>query len=393
MAYQRTAAHQLGDHAFGRSAPFRIGVEEELFLVDRRSLRVAPRTDEVLARRPPRKAHGAIVGELCDGVIELTTPICANAGQARGVLAQLRDVAVGAATSLMGVGVHPTAAFGDVRHRAGRHYRRVSEGTRSLLRQSIFCGVHVHVGMPDPETAVAAFNGMRKWAPLLQALAANSPFWYGRDSGLASCRTVLFHSVPRTGMPRAFEDWSDVLQTLDELCAAAEVDGTGSVWWDMRPHAALGTLELRLLDAQSRLDDLTGLIALVHCLVLHEALTRDTEHPSTEVLGEASFRAVRDGLDARVPFRGRMRHVHDLAASALDLARGYAHELGCEDELDEVRRMLERGNGAARQREAHARGGIPALLRRLAAETSEHAAEASRPTVAPPLQAPALEVV
>jgi glutamate---cysteine ligase / carboxylate-amine ligase len=252
MTYQRTAAHRLGDHLFGSSAPFRIGVEEELFLVDRRSLGVAHRTDEVLARRSAKNAHGAIVGELCDGVIELTTPICANAGHAREVLARLRDAVADTTTSLMGVGVHPTAAFGEVRHRAGARYRTVSEQTRSLLRQSTFCGVHVHVGMPDPETAVAAFNGMRKWAPLLQALAANSPFWYGRDSGLASCRTVLFHSVPRTGMPRAFEDWSDVLQTLDELCAAAEVDDMGSVWWDMRLHAALGTLELRLFDGRYR---------------------------------------------------------------------------------------------------------------------------------------------
>jgi glutamate---cysteine ligase / carboxylate-amine ligase len=183
-----------------------------------------------------------------------------------------------------------------------------------------------------------------------------------------------------------------VLQTLDELCAAAEVDDMGSVWWDMRLHAALGTLELRLFDAQSTLDDLTGLVALVHCLVLREALTVDTEHPPSEVLAEASFRAVRDGLDARVPFRGRMRHVQDLAASALDLARGYAHELGYADELDEVRRVLEQGNGAARQREAHARGGMPAVLRRLAAETSQHAAGASRPGIGPPVQAPALEV-
>src|SRR5436305_2077697 len=167
------------------------------------------------------------------------------------------------AISLLGAGVHPAVGFGAVTHRSSPHYDHVSRETRSLLRQSTYCGVHIHVGMPDQETTIAALNGMRKWVPVLQALSANSPFWHCRDSGLASTRTVLCHSVPRTGLPRAFDGWDDYAETMGELCRVAEAPGPGSVWWDMRPHPTLGTLEVRALDAQSSLADLTGRVALV----------------------------------------------------------------------------------------------------------------------------------
>jgi glutamate---cysteine ligase / carboxylate-amine ligase len=265
--------------------------------------------------------------------------------------------------------VHPALPFGGVAHRSSAHYDRVSAETRSLLRQSTYCGVHVHVGMPDPETTIAAFNGMRKWIPLLQALSANSPFWHGQDSGLASCRTVVCHSVPRTGLPRAFQDWDDYRETTAEICRVAEAPDAASIWWDMRPHPTLGTLEIRCLDAQSSLADLGGLVALVHCLVRHEALTVDRHHPPVEVLAEATFRALRDGVEASLSLGGPIRPVRDHARHALDLASGYAPALSASGALTEVERILVEGNGAVRQRRAFARGGMPGVLERLRSET------------------------
>jgi carboxylate-amine ligase len=357
-------------HNFGSSSPFTVGVEEELFLVDPTTREIARVTDAVLARLP-RFTRGRVLGEMCDGVVELVTPVCRDAGEVVRHLGALRAaVASSGAAALMGAGVHPGAAYGDVAHRPGRHYAAVAADTGSLLRQTTYCGLHVHVGMPDPETAVAAFNGMRKWVPVLQAISANSPFWYGRDSGLASSRAVVCHSVPRTRLPGAFRDWAHYQRTVQELVVAGELDGVGSIWWDVRLHPGHGTLEVRLADAQSSLADVEGLTALIHGLVQHEALVADPVHPDRELLDEATFRAIRDGLDARLSLNGTMRHVQDLAARAVAVAFPYAARAGCADALDHVERVLVTGNGAVRQRAAFADGGLPAVLRRLVDETA-----------------------
>ncbi|MCW2990422.1 MAG: glutamate--cysteine ligase [Solirubrobacterales bacterium] len=346
-----------------------LGVEEELFLVDRASLEPVGCDDEMLGEC--RFTRGRVVGEMCDGVLELVSPVCRTAGEGVGVLAALRGRLLRThARALLGAGVHPTTAYGDVGYRRSEHYDAVAADVRSLLRQSAYCGLHVHVGMPDHETTIAAFNGMRKWIPLIQALSANSPFRHGLDSGLASARTVLNHSLPRSGLPRAFRDWEDFETTQAELCRVAEVADGASFWWDMRPHHTLGTLEIRGVDAQSSLRDVAAIVALIHCLACHEALTAGREHPAVEILEEASYRAIRDGLDATLSTGGPLVPVRELARHATDIASGYAPALGCADELAGLDRLLSEGNGAIRQRRAHERGGMPAVLELLRAETA-----------------------
>src|SRR4051794_34505463 len=280
------------------------------------------------------------MGEFCDGVVELATPVCLTAGAATEHLAALRDqVRACERAALLGAGVHPAAPFGAVRHRTGPYYDAVSAATRGLLRQTTFCGVHVHVGMPDPETAIATYNGMRRWVPLLQALSANSPYWHGQDSGLASARSVVCHSVPRTVLPRAFRDWADYSACVAELCRVGELRDAAAIWWDVRPHPRLGTVEIRCLDAQSSLADLRGLAALVHCLAVHEAGREQREHSSVEVLAEATFRAVRDAVGRRAAALGPRAR-----------ARGARHRrrpCGCAD----VRGRPRRGRAAARRRQ------------------------------------------
>jgi carboxylate-amine ligase len=366
----RLAEDTLFSDRFGTGPPFQVGVEEELFLVDPTRRHITRRTDALLAGRSPRAARGRLMGEMCDGVLELATSVCASADDAVHELWRLRsDVAARGDVRLMGAGIHPTAAFGDVAYRGGDHYDTVAEDVGGLMRQSAVCGVHVHVGMPDAETAVTAFNGMRKWVPVLQALSANSPFWHGRDSGLASCRTARFHMMPRTGLPRAFRDWDDYTATMRELIRVSGIDGPGSLWWDVRPHPSLGTLEVRVLDAQSSLESLRGLTALVHCLARHEAAGVDDRHPPKELLDEACYHAIRDGLDARLSVGGPIQHMQGLARQALDLAHAYAHELGCDDAVAAAEALLA-GNGADRQRRAFAQGGMEAVLDHLVAETA-----------------------
>jgi glutamate---cysteine ligase / carboxylate-amine ligase len=258
-------------------------------------------------------------------------------------------------------------------------------------------GLHVHVGMPDAATAIRAFNGLRRHLPLLQALGANSPFRHGRDTGLASAREVTMRGWPRSGVPRAMRDFEDFCATAALLTRAADVPDYTWFWWKLRPHPRLGTVEIRALDAQSSLEDLAGLVALTHCLARHEATSDPEPGPPAEVLEEGAFRAARWGVRARLPAAdGALRPVPELLDGALALARPQARELGCEDELELVRRLLGFGGGAGRQRAAHAIGGMGTLLRELTALTAAgtdaaagsppalgRAAEQGRPRPAP----------
>src|SRR4051795_10916315 len=356
--------------SFRRSEGFSLGVEEEVLMASPSSLRPYGGTDAVLAVLDP--VAGTITGEVTDGVLELVTPVHGRVGEAIDVLRGLRAEA-GRHVRLLGAGVHPVGRFGDVRLRAGARYELIGDSMRALMRQTPHCGVHVHVGMPDAETAVRACNGMRAWIPLLQALGANSPFWYGRDSGLASARSVICNSFPRAGVPRAFAGYDDFAATVAELQALGECPDYSFLWWDVRPHPRLGTLEIRALDAHSSLDDLAALVALIHCLAVHEATAPAGRAPSAEALRELSFRGCRDGLDARLRLDNALRPARGVAYRAIALAGAYAAELGCWDELMLLHRLLEEGNGAQRQRRHERDGGMRRVLRRLADETASPA--------------------
>src|SRR3954451_25110762 len=362
--------------SFRPSEEFSLGLEEEVLMASPSSLRPYGGTDAVLALLDP--VAGTITGEVTDGVLEFVTPVHGRVAEAIDVLRGLRAEA-GRHVSLLGAGVHPIGRFGDVRLRTGARYEQIGDSMRALMRQTPHCGVHVHVGMPDGEPAVRAANGMRAWIPLLQALGANSPYWYGRDSGLASARSVICNSFPRAGIPRAFADYTDFAQTVEELRALGECPDYTYLWWDVRPHPRLGTLEIRALDAQSSLDDLTGLVALVHCLAVHEATAPPQRTLSAEALRELSFRACRDGLDARLMLDDGLRPAREVAHHAIELASAYAADLGCWDALMRLRGLIERGNGAARQRFDERQGGMRLVLRQLADETmlSSHPAQAA----------------
>jgi carboxylate-amine ligase len=224
--------------------------------------------------------------------------------------------------------------------------------------------------MPDAETAIRACNALRIHLPLLQALAANSPFWYGQDSGLASARAHVFREFPRSEIPRAFASFDEYAECVEAVATAGELPDYTFLWWDIRPHPVLGTVEVRAMDSQSWLAGAVGLAALVHALA-RWAVEQRGPWERREVLMESSFRAARDGLDARLWHRGAMRPAVDVARETLELARPYARELGSDGPLEEIERILVDGNGAARQRAAFARGGLRAVLAQLAQEAMQ----------------------
>jgi carboxylate-amine ligase len=270
----------------------------------------------------------------------------------------------------MGAGVHPSAAPGEADIRQTPRYAVIEDSLQGVLRTPI-CGQHVHVGMPDKETAVRVYNGIRTHIPLLNALAANSPFWFGEDSGLASARTVIFRSYPRAAMAPAFEDFGHFCRVTHQVCAAAGIGDYTQIWWDARIHPGLGTVEVRAADAQFDLRRAAALAALVHCLCRVEAERDQRDIPAREALAESSFQATRHGLRAGLMNRqAEIVPAVEMGKACVEAAAGAAGELGCERELEHVLVMLEEGDGAEVQRGVHAREGMPGLLEFLTTETA-----------------------
>jgi len=223
--------------------------------------------------------------------------------------------------------------------------------------------------MPDPETAIAVCNRMRAHLPLLQALSASSPYWHGQDSGFASARHMAFRAFPRSTIPPTFANWEHYAEVVDWCLATGELPDYSYLWWDLRPSPKLGTVEVRAMDAQTRLETVAGLVALVHALSAACADGAEELAPPPEALMESSFRAARDGVDATIWWRGAVRPIREVGADALELARPYARDLDGEDALEEIERILVEGGGADRMREAHAAGGMSGLLAHLVADT------------------------
>jgi carboxylate-amine ligase len=356
------------DHSFGQRPPFTLGIEEELHLVDPVTRRLVPDAVRVLAALDlPERAAGH---EAFAAQVELRSPISAGVEEAAGALAHGRAALLAAGATPLAAGLHPDAPFGDAALTELPRYARVKDDMRGLIQRTPEAALHVHVGVPDPDAAVRALNGLRLHLPLLGGLAASSPFWFGRDSGLASARWAVVMAYPGRGVPRAFAGWEDYCETLAAAVTAAGAEDYTHVWWDVRLHPRLGTVEMREMDVQTSLGDAAGLSALVHCLV-RLAAEDDAPPLPAEALRWSAFRGARDGLDAElVAPDGSLRPLRELASAALADARAVAGELGADGALEEVERLLRDGGGAARARAVHARSGMDGLLGDLVERTA-----------------------
>jgi glutamate---cysteine ligase / carboxylate-amine ligase len=348
-------------HRFGSSEPFSIGLEEELLLVNATSHRLAHEAEAILERVTlPRERvdHEAFRAE-----IEVRSEPCATVGEAIGQLAEGRAAAGAAGATLLAAGLHPDAELFDVRLVSSERYERVERQMQGLIKRTPECALHVHVGVPDPDTAAAVLNGLRAALPLLHGLGANSPFWFGRDSGMASSRSAVIRAYPGRGIPPFLNSWDDYLEAIDAVRAGGGPTDQTLVWWDARPQPRLGTIELREIDVQSDLEHARALAGLTRAIARRAAEAPPTAAVHEQALHWSSFRAARDGLDAEI--------VHDGRPTPLrEVARLIVRELNGEDPLEGIERILAEGNGAARQHAAHERGGMPELLRHLVAETA-----------------------
>ncbi len=350
------------ERGFGSSPPLSLGAEEELLLVEQEThglVHDAPAVSDAVAL-PSNLVHT----ELYAACLELVTPVCSEAGEAAEILARLRARVRAAGATPIGVGMHPSAQPGDAEMLADdERYRYIAHLLGSAALRTPECALHVHIGLPDPEAAVRVLNGLRPYLAMLTALAANSPFVGGHDAGIASVRGVQMRRYPRFEIPRAFADFDDYVAALEAVMGAAGVDDYTLIWWQIRLHPRLGTVEVRVMDSQSSLSSVAALAALIHGLAARAVEAGELPAAPAEAVTESCYQAMRFGLEAQLWDGESVRPARELIRETVEIARPYAAEVGSDGPLDHVERILVDGNGADRQRAAFRAGGMAALLR------------------------------
>ena len=362
--------------------PFTVGVEEEVMLLDPGDWSLDQGFDQLrplltaeLSSKLSAETHGAAV--------ELESAPHARVGEAIAELAQLRSRLAGELAehgrAAAGSGTHPFVTWEDTEVSPERRYQLVQETMRAVAEREPTFALHVHVAIPSPAEAVSAANRLRTHLPLLLALSASSPFWQGRDSGMASMRTPIFQAFPRVGMPRRFDSYRHYVETLDTLIRCGAFPEPTFVWWDLRLQPRYGTLEIRIMDTQIESWRTGALIALVQSLVRLEVCDGYAPQSlldATELLAENRFIAARDGVRAELldPDLGASVPLVDQLGPLLEACAPHARELGCERELGWVDDLVADPGDAVHRRLA---GDHPEDLVALVAELSRRFASSA----------------
>lgn len=353
------------EHKFGSGEPYTMGVEEEYMLLDPETFDLVQHIDTVLAAVSDGEFSARIAPELMQSVLEISTPVCHNAGDADRELRKLRGYVTSLAREknlrVGSAGTHPFSLFERQRITARDRYRALVDQLQYVARRELIFGMHVHVAVDDPEKAVKLIGPLLVHITDLLALSANSPFWRGELTGLASTRQMVFAAFPRSGPPPKFESYADYAEVVGQLEKTGCIADYTHIWWDIRPHPKWGTVEMRIMDALTRVEDAVALAAYIQGLVKYYAEKYDSgeELPSFHrmLTTENKWLAGRYGLEAPVMdlLTGRRNRVPvaQLIRRSLREIEPHARELGSERELEGIRDILARGNGADRQRRVY----------------------------------------
>jgi glutamate---cysteine ligase / carboxylate-amine ligase len=376
------------DHSFGASDPYTLGVEEEYMLLDPETWDLVQHIDSVLAAVSHGEHVDRINAELMQSVLEVTTPVCHTAADVMRSLAQLRgyvaEIAREQGCRFGSAGTHPFSLFERQRITARDRYRTLVDQLQYVARRELIFGMHMHVAVDDPEKAIQVMNGLLVHLPQMLALSASSPFWRGEPTGLSSSRQMVFAAFPRSGPPPRFDDYLDYAEVVGQLERTGCIADYTHIWWDIRPHPRLGTIEMRVCDAVTRLEDAVAITAYFQALVKMycELYDAGKEIPSWHRLltTENKWLAARYGLEAPVMdlATGRRNRVPvaQLIRRTLRDVEPHARELGSERELEGVREILSRGNGSDRQlRVWNANRDIVEVVREIAAATEAAVSE------------------
>jgi carboxylate-amine ligase len=346
------------DHRFGKSDPYTLGVEEEYMLLDGETLDLVQHIEAVLEAASGGEFEQRVNAELMQSVLEIATPVCRTPADVEAELRKLRGYVIGVAAErgmrVGSAGTHPFSLFERQRITARDRYRALVDQLQYVARRELIFGMHVHVAIDDPEKAIGVVNGLLLYLPGLLALSSSSPFWRGEPTGLSSTRQLVFAAFPRSGPPPRFRDYADYAGVVGELERTGCIADYTHIWWDIRPHPRLGTIEIRICDAVTRVEHAVSIAAYCQAIVkqLCDRFDRGEEIPSYHriLTSENKWLAARYGLEAPVMdlVTGRRNRVpvSQLIRRTLRDVEPHARELGCERELEGVREILARGTSA-----------------------------------------------
>lgn len=360
---------------------FTIGVEEEFQIVDPVSGELRSHVSNLVEASSERLGD-QVKPELHQSIVEIGTKICGDVNELSVELRRLRGELVRAAErvnlQVAAAGTHPFSNWIDQVISPGDRYKNIVEELQQLARSLLIFGMHVHVAVPDRTTMIDLMNMAGYFLPHLLALSTSSPFWMGRDTGLKSYRTTVFRRFPRTGIPDHFNSWSEFEDYVNLLVHLHCIDNAKKIWWDVRPHPTFGTLEFRICDVATRVDEAIAIAALIQAIVvkLHRLYTRNMGfriYPRA-LIEENKWRAARWGVEGKLIDFGKRTEVpmRILGEELVSFVDDVVDDLGSREAIMPIHTILREGTSAERQlRVFHETGDLKAVVRHLVSETSD----------------------
>lgn len=338
---------------------FTLGVEEEYLLVDKETRELVIDPPETLMQEAEEKIGAQVTSELLRSQIEIGTTVCKDVREARTELSRLRRAVIEVADrhglAPIASSTHPFSSWTEQKHTQKDRYDELTHEMQGAARRLVICGMHVHVGIGDDELRIDLMNQLAYFLPHLLALSCSSPFFNGRDTGLKSYRLTIFDALPRTGLPERFASWAEYQRHIHILMDAGLIEDSTRIWWDLRPSARFPTLETRIMDVCTRLDDTIALTALLACIMrmLYRLRTHNQRWRiyTPMLIRENRWRAMRYSFDEGLIdlAKGSVVRFEELLDEMLSLVAEDAKALDCEEDLAGVRNILTRGTSAHRQ--------------------------------------------
>src|SRR3954468_7833184 len=360
---------------------YTLGIEEEFAIVDPQTRELKSHIQEILEGGKVTLKE-QVKPEMHQSVVELGTEICQSTEDARAHVIELRsklaELAGRSGLKIASAGTHPFSHWHDQLITEGDRYKEIVKDMQLLARANLIFGLHVHVGIPSRESAIHVMNQARYFLPHIYALSVNSPFWVGQDTGLKGYRLKVFERFPRTGIPDAFESLSEYEDFCKLLVKTGCIDNAKKIWWDIRLHPFFDTLEVRVCDAQSRVDDTLAIAALIQAVIakLYKLLKHNTTFRvyRRRLLDENRWRASRYGIEGKLIDFGRETEVEtcSLLNELMEFVSTEVDELGSKREMAHIERIMREGTGADRQLEVfHRTNDMKAVVDQIVAETYE----------------------
>ena len=359
---------------------FTIGVEEEFQIIDPETLELRSHVVQLISSAAARGVGDLVKQEMHQSIVETGTKICENVSELRLEMHRTRSELVMAAEStglrVAAAGTHPFSSWIDQVISPGERYQNIVEEMGQLARSLLIFGMHIHVAMPDKQTTIDMMNMVGYFLPHLLALSTSSPFWMGRNTGLKSFRTTVFRRFPRTGIPEVFESWSEYENFINLLVKLNCIDPGKKIWWDVRPHPTYGTLEFRMFDTATRVEEAVAIAALTQAIVvkLHRLYTHNQSWRiyRRALIEENKWRAARYGIEGKLIDFGRETEVpmRELMLELMELIDDVVDELGSRSAVEYIHTILNEGTSAERQLRVYQQtGDLKDVVRHLVMET------------------------